>query len=66
VYSRNICKKAIHEYKAIQHYVIKFVSDLRQVGAWFSLGTPVFSTNKTDRHDIAEIFFKVALNTINP
>jgi len=23
-----------------------------------------FSTNKTDRHDITEILFKVALNTI--
>jgi len=43
----------------IQHYVIKFVSDLQQVG------TPVSSTNKTDRHDITEILFKVALNTIN-
>ena len=27
--------------------------------------TPVSFTNKTDRHDITEIFFKVALNTIN-
>jgi len=43
--------------------VIKFVSDLRQVGG-FSAGTPVSSTNKTDRHDIAEILLKVALNTI--
>jgi hypothetical protein len=34
-------------------------------GWWFSSGTPVSSTNKTDRHDIAEILFKVALNTIN-
>jgi hypothetical protein len=32
---------------------------------WFSLGTLVSSTNKTDRHDITEIFLKVALNTIN-
>ena len=31
---------------------------------WFSPGTPVSSTNKTDRHDIAEILLKVALNTI--
>jgi hypothetical protein len=31
----------------IQYYVIKFVSDL-----WFS---PVYSTNKNDRHDIIEI-----------
>jgi hypothetical protein len=30
-------------------------------------GTPVSSTNKTDRHDyIIEILLKVALNTINP
>ena len=31
---------------------------------WFSLGTLVFSTNKTDRHDITEVLLKVALNTI--
>jgi hypothetical protein len=31
---------------------------------WFSQGTPVSSTNKTDRHDITEILLKVALNTI--
>jgi hypothetical protein len=29
-------------------------------------GTPISSTNKTDRHDITEILLKVALNTINP
>ena len=34
-------------------------------GRWFSPGTPVSSSNKTDRHDIAEILLKVALNTIN-
>jgi hypothetical protein len=32
---------------------------------WFSLGTPVSSTNKTDRHDVTEILLKVALSTIN-
>ena len=32
-------------------------------GLWFSLGTPVSSTNKTDRHDIAETLLKLALNT---
>jgi len=36
------------------------------IGWWFSPGTPVSSTNKTDRHDITEILLKVALNTINP
>ena len=34
-------------------------------GRWFFPGTPVSSTNKTDRHDITEILLKVALNTIN-
>ena len=46
---------------SIQHYVIKFASDLR----WFSQSTPVFSTSKTDRRDRTEILLKVALNTIN-
>ena len=31
----------------------------------FSPGTPVSSTNKTDRHDITELLLKVVLNTIN-
>ena len=44
--------------------MIKFVSDLWQVGG-FSMGTPVSSTNKTDRHEITEILLKVALNTLN-
>jgi len=30
-------------------------------GRWFSLGTSVSSTNKTDGHDITEILLKVAL-----
>jgi hypothetical protein len=34
-------------------------------GRWFSPGTPVSSTNKTDRHDIAEILIKVAIYTIS-
>ena len=35
-------------------------------GRWFSLGTPVSPTNKNDRHDIAEILLKVALNSMIP
>ena len=50
-------------YNMIQHYVIKFVSHLRQVSG-FSLGTPVSSTNKTGCHEITVILLKVALNTI--
>ena len=34
------------------------------MGWWFSPGTPFSSTNKTDRHDIAEILLKVALSTL--
>ena len=33
-------------------------------GWWFSPGTPVSSTNKTDHFAIAEILLKVALSTI--
>ena len=33
-------------------------------GRWFSPGTPVSSTTKTSRHDIAQILLKVALSTI--
>ena len=48
---------------AIQHYVIKFVSDLRQVNGfervvWFS------PTYKTDSNYLIEILLKVVLNTI--
>ena len=55
--------------RGVQHYVIKFVSDLRQVGGFlrilqFPPGTPISSTNKSDRHDITDILLKVALNTI--
>jgi hypothetical protein len=44
------------EVYSIQHYVIKFVSDLRQIGG-FNPSTPVSSTYmyNTDRHDITEI-----------
>ena len=51
------------EVYSIQHYVIKFVSDLWQVGG-FLLSSPLSSTNKTDCHDITEILLQVALNTI--
>ena len=44
----------------LQHYMIKFARDLRQVGGFLH----VSSTNKADLHDIAEILLKVTLNTI--
>jgi len=40
------------EMYSIQHFVINFVSDLQPVGQWFSPGTLISSTNKTDHHDI--------------
>ena len=49
----------------MQQFVIKFVSNLSQVGG-FLHRTPVSSMNKTDRHDIAKILLTVALNTITP
>jgi hypothetical protein len=42
--------------------VIKFVR--LGAGGWFSPGTPVSFTIKTDSHNIAEMLLKVALNTI--
>jgi len=47
----------------VQHYMIKFDSDLWQVGG-FLLDHPGSSTNRIVRHDIVEILLKVALNTI--
>jgi hypothetical protein len=49
--------------RGVQHYVIKFISDLRQVDGFLR----VFRfppSSKTDRHDITEILLKVAINTI--
>jgi len=51
----------------MQHDVIRCDTACQSpaAGQWFSPGTPVSSTNKTDCHDITEILLKVALNTIN-
>ena len=48
------------EVNFIQHYKFEWFA----TGRWFFPGTPVPSTNKTDRHEINEILLKVALNTI--
>jgi hypothetical protein len=49
---------------SIQLYVIKFARDLLQVGD-FSPSIPISSINKTDRHNIPEMYLKVALTTRN-
>ena len=43
----------------------KKVHSTRAHGRWFFPDSPVSSTTKTGRHDIAEILLKVAINTIN-
>jgi len=56
------CEFEYRSEQGVQHYVIKFISDLQQVGGflrvlWFP--PPIKLT-----HDITEILLKVALNTI--
>ena len=51
------------EEHSIQHYVIKFVSDLRKVGGYI-MALLLLPPNKTDRYDIVETLLKVTLNTI--
>jgi hypothetical protein len=52
----------IHQTRTHKVYVIFMVTYDR---LWVSPGLPVSSTNKTDCHDITEIYLKMALNTIN-
>jgi hypothetical protein len=53
------------EVYSIQHYVIKFVIDLRQVGSflWFP---PAIKLTAMIIDNITEIMLKVSLNTIKP
>ena len=53
---------------SIQYYVIKFVSDLRQVGGFlrvFRFPPPIKLTT-AKKNKITEILLKVALSNINP
>ena len=60
----NVSSNLTHgEVYLMQHYVIKFVSDLRQVGSFLRV-LQVSSTSKTDRHNIVEILLKDVVNTI--
>jgi hypothetical protein len=43
-------------------FIVHCVSAVENM--WFSPGTPVSFTNKSNRHDVTEILLKVALNTI--
>ena len=60
--TKAVSSNVVHgEVYSIQHYVIMFVSDLRQVGGFLR----VSFTNITDRHGIAELLLKVELSSIN-
>ena len=53
------------EVYSIQHYICDKVCQRLAAGRWFSAGSPVSSSNKTDRHNITEMLLKVSLNTIS-
>ena len=52
------------EVHSIKLYMIKLVSELRQVDSFLRLLQFPPCAKKTDRHDIARILFKVALSTV--
>jgi hypothetical protein len=52
-----------YECNCVSGYQKLKVCQWLSTGRWFSLGPPVSSTNKTDRHDITEILLKVASKT---
>jgi hypothetical protein len=61
-----ISSNPVHgEVYSIQHYVIKFVSDLRQIGCFLRVFQFPPQIKLTATHDITEILLKVALNTTN-
>jgi hypothetical protein len=50
--------------RGVQHYVIQFVSDLRQFGGFLRVILFPPPINQTDRHGLTEMLLKVALNII--
>jgi hypothetical protein len=56
--------KVCGEVYSIQNYVIKIVSDLRQVGGFLRVLQFPPPIKLTESHNIIEILLKVALNTI--
>jgi len=58
-----IQQNILAKFRYTKHSVIKFVSDLRQVGGflWVLRFPPPI---KSDSHDITEIYLKVVFNTI--
>jgi hypothetical protein len=58
------CEFASRSGRGVQHYVIKFLSDLRQVDCFLRVLRFPTPPNKINHNDIAEILLKVALSTI--
>ena len=63
-YHHRCCEFESRSGRGVQHYVIKFVSDLRQVSGFLRVLRFPPLIKKTDRHDITEILLKVTLKTI--
>jgi hypothetical protein len=63
-YHHWFCEFESRSGRGVKHYVIKFVSDLRQVGGFLLVIRSVSYTSKTYLRDITEIWLKVELNTI--
>jgi hypothetical protein len=55
-----------HRRGALDTTICDKVCQLLAAYRWISPGTPVYSTNKTDHHDITEMLLKVVLSTITP
>ena len=64
MFHRNITTKVPSKNPADGEVYSVKVYQLLATGRWFSPGTPISPTTKTDCHDITEKLLKVALNTI--
>jgi hypothetical protein len=65
-YRHQSCEFELRSWRAILDTTLcDKVCQWLSAGRWYSPGTPVSSTNKTERHNITEILLKVTLNTIN-
>ena len=61
---KHVCRFLMPRISNIQRCKTPNKADRTLTSRWFSLGTLVSFSNKTDRHGITKILLKVALNTI--
>jgi hypothetical protein len=59
-----LCNRCLSSLDALDTTLCDKNSQWLAAGRWFSLGSPVSSTNKSDRQDVTAILLKVAFNTI--